>query len=195
MKNQTTLDAYEKGVQAYIEKTTNTVSGIIKEWIDATLSLLPPAAKIMEIGSGHGRDARYMHEKGFTVECSDATSAFVKLLQQQGYSARLFNIVTDSFTTTYDLIFANAVLLHLQPQEFRQALQKIGTALAPQGVFAFSMKHGQGEEWEKEKVGHLRYFCYWQEDALCHCLDRAGFSILAHSRDQKFRQIIARKKS
>ncbi|MBS0653984.1 MAG: hypothetical protein JSR39_10735, partial [Verrucomicrobia bacterium] len=65
--NEATLKAYENGVDAYVSGTPSEVGGIFKEWIDKTLSLLPKGAKIFEVGSAFGRDARYMESLGFSV--------------------------------------------------------------------------------------------------------------------------------
>ncbi|MBM3198601.1 MAG: hypothetical protein FJZ58_05035, partial [Chlamydiae bacterium] len=113
--NERTLSSYELATQEYVQGTATEVSGSFKKWIDATLALLSEEAEIFEIGSGFGRDAKYMESYGFHVERSDATEAFIALMQTEGYAALYFNVITDTFPSTYDLIFANAVFLHLTP--------------------------------------------------------------------------------
>lgn len=188
--NAITLQSYESHINEYIEGTPSVVSGIPKDWIDATLSLLSKESTIIEIGSAFGRDACYMETHGFTVERTDATHNFVTLLQQQEYNAHNFNVLTDDFTKTYDLIFANAVFLHFTHSELESVIKKIHQALSPKGILAFSVKHGEGEAWSTEKLGSERYYCYWQLDSLKEFLS-PYFEITTSFMDERFLYIIA----
>ena len=187
--NNFTLEAYESGIEAYVNGTPSAVTGAVKTWIDKTLSLVPTQARIMEIGSAFGRDAHYIESKGYLVERTDATRGFVDLLEKEGYSARLFSILTNPFTATYDLVFANAVFL----QELHQVLDKIHCALSDGGYLSFSVKEGVGVEWTSVKVGNPRYFCYWQADALHSMLEAHGFTVLEIFSMENFIYIIAKK--
>lgn len=170
-----TLHSYERQCQAYIDNTTQQVTSGLKKWIDAAVAGLKPDAKIFEIGSGFGRDAAYISAKGFSVICSDASKKFVTHLQSQGFHASTYNMLTDPFPETYDLIFANAVLLHLTRQDFRTVLGKIYTALKNSGHTAFSLKQGHGEGWSNEKISAPRFFCYWQHKEIEALLAAQGF--------------------
>lgn len=192
--NMQTLRSYETGIQEYISGTATRVSGSVKDWIDRILAYLPSAhAKIIEIGSAFGRDASYIESFGFAVERTDATESFVTFLQKQGHSAYAFNIITDNFKRHYDLIFANAVFLHFIPLELEKVLQKIYASLSENGILAFSVKKGTGEEWTNDKLGRPRYFCYWNEQAITQLLQEQKFEIICTiSEDEKFLQIIAK---
>jgi SAM-dependent methyltransferase len=191
--NSATIDSYNAAVEKYISGTPTIVDGGVKLWIDKMLTLLPPQARIMEIGSGFGRDAHYIESCGFAVERTDATQGFVTLLQRQGHPARLFNIITDPFAQKYDLIFANAVLLHCTGQEFADAINKISSSLVPGGILAFSMKYGTGEEWVTAKLDLPRYFCYWQPDEITKVLQVANFEVIEILDDGRFFDVIARR--
>lgn len=186
--NQRTLDAYENHVQDYIKGTVqNMGDGSVKQWINNFLAGLPKTARILEIGSAFGRDAAYIQSKGYKVECSDATQAFVDLLNQKGLHARKLNAITDDISGPYDLIFANAVLVHFTREETAQVLHKIFSALKEGGIFAFTVKQGKGEEWTEpsdDKLGVSRYFCYWDEDRLRQAVLDAGFSDVRAVGDQ-----------
>lgn len=106
--NDITLHSYNSHVDEYQNGMTNQVSDCFKDWMDITMSLLTQDAKILEIGSAFGRDTRYFESSGFRVNRIDAAQGFVDLLNNNGYSAHIFNVLTDEFESTYDLIFANA---------------------------------------------------------------------------------------
>lgn len=175
--NQQTLQAYENHVPEYINNgTPHEVDGAVKEWIDAATENLTADSRILEIGSAFGRDAAYLQSKGLTVECTDATKAFVDLLNQKGFDARELNAITDDLGGPYDLIFANAVLLHFTREETAQVIRKAYGALNKGGILAFTVKQGAGEEWTDKKLGAPRYFCYWTAGQLAPVLEDAGFS-------------------
>jgi hypothetical protein len=123
--NIETLRSYGERVQEYIEGTSQTVVGAAKDWIDTALSGLPAEARLVELGSAFGRDAAYIASKGFAVECTDAVPGFVSQLQARGFTARQFNVITDDLDDQYDLIFANAVMLHFNRSEFSFVLKKL----------------------------------------------------------------------
>lgn len=174
-ENSTTIQSYEQHLQDYINGTPAQASDVVKAWIDRSINGLPQDAAILELGSAFGRDAAYMQSKGHTVQCTDAVTGFVDHLNKSGFSARHFNAITDKLVGPYDLLFANAVLLHFTRSETEQVLVKIYNALKENGRFAFTVKQGHGESWSEAKINAPRYFCYWQADDLNALLTKIGF--------------------
>ncbi len=174
--NKVTLEAYENGLEQY-NSTDMSVAGGMKTWIDASLAILSPDARILEIGSAHGRDGFYMESKGFTVTITDAAHSFVKYLRTQRHEASMLNVVTDDLGGPYDMVFANAVLLHFTVEKTIHVLGKIKDSLKPGGIFSFSVKVGKGAKWTKVKLNHKRYYRYWEEQPLRQLLTDAGFEI------------------
>lgn len=183
--NRKTLASYDATIQAYIDGTAQVVSGAAKDWIDTAIADLPESPRVLELGSAFGRDAAYMAALGVEPECTDAVPGFVDHLRHKGFNARLLNILTDDVDNGYDLIIANAVLLHFTLEEFRLVLRKLKAALAEGGRLAFSLKAGEGEEWSDAKIGAPRFFRYWQPVAVRDELRQTGFTActveLAHT--------------
>jgi predicted TPR repeat methyltransferase len=176
--NDDTIQAYDNGVQAYFDQSPQQVSAHVKEWIDASLEGLPTTAKIFEIGSGTGKDAAYFQSLGYDIEMTDASKGFVEYLNQNGYPASEFNVLTDGFGAKHDLIFADAVLLHFTENELKTILAKVSQALEPAGRFAFSIKQGDGESTESAKLGSPRYFHFWQPDQMRNLLQANGLHVI-----------------
>ena len=174
--NERTLQAYEQHIKEYIDGTPQEVSGGVKEWIDRMLEDLPKDAKIIEIGSAFGRDAKYIEQQGYVVERTDATHGFVELLQEDGYDAKDFNLITDNFEGQYDVAFADAVLLHFTRQELELSVAKVNSVLVQSGQFVFSLKQGEGEVWTEDKLNAPRFFRYWTEPQIREVLERLGFA-------------------
>ena len=59
------------------------------EWvageIDAFVDALGGTGRILEIGSGGGRDARELERRGLSVRCTDAAQGFVDLLRATAF--------------------------------------------------------------------------------------------------------------
>lgn len=175
--NKATLAAYEKGLEEYNAAAVMTVSGSIKDWIDASLAMLNPGSHILEIGSAHGRDALYIESKGFKVDRTDAVHSFVEYLHSQGHEARLLNALTDDLGGPYDMVFADAVLLHFTVEQTKDVLKKIKGSLKTSGILAFSVKIGTGSAWSDAKLNDARFFTYWQKQPLQDCLEDSGFEV------------------
>jgi 2-polyprenyl-3-methyl-5-hydroxy-6-metoxy-1,4-benzoquinol methylase len=173
--NRQTVDTYNHTVQKYIQTSPQEVTGNLKEWIDENLAALDKNAKILEIGSGSGKDADYFASKGYTLELTDASQGFVSYLNNNGKQARVLNALIDDFGTNYDMIFADAVFLHFTPAELKVVLQKTYHAVKPGGRLAFSLKAGQGDEVTTRKLDSTRYFCFWQQRDIEKLLYNIGF--------------------
>lgn len=158
--NNLTVVGYNQTVSKYIETTPQKVDGEIKNWIDKNLSKLNKSAKILEIGSGTGRDADYFASCGYTLELTDASQGFVDHLNKIGKKARLLNAITDDLGTGYDMVFADAVFLHFNRMQLKVVLEKVYGALKPSAHIAFSVKAGSGEEITERKLDVPRYFCF-----------------------------------
>lgn len=191
--NNQTLLTYNSTLPAYLQGTPDEVTGSVKEWIDTTLSFMNPQSKILEIGSGTGRDAAYIESRGFRVERSDAAESFVNHLRDLGYETKLFNVVTQTIPERYDLIYANCVFLHFTEKELCTVLNTVAQGLNDSGILAFSVKLGEGEDWTTEKVDAPRFFRYWQPDPLQALVEQYGFRLLESRCDGKFIQLIAQK--
>lgn len=176
--NSRTLQSYQEKTQEYVEGTPP-IDDTIKDWLDESLRLIPKDGKILEVGSGFGRDAEYIREKGFDIECSDAVPNFVELLQKKGFKTRSLDLLNDEITSGYDMVLADAVLLHFTPEESELVARKVHEALNSGGIFALRMKQGGGAVWTEEKLDKPRYFYYWKADELKSMLTACGFELLS----------------
>lgn len=174
--NGQTVDSYNQAVIKYINTSPQVVDGDIKVWIDKNLEKLGREPKILEIGSGTGKDADYFASKGFAMELTDASQGFVEHLIKTGKKSRLLNALTDDLGMGYDMIFADAVFLHFNRGQLDLVLKKVYAALKLDGRLVFSLKAGSGEETTERKLDMPRYFCFWGADEIEVVLRNAGFS-------------------
>jgi SAM-dependent methyltransferase len=178
--DDTTLATYETAAGRYIEHTPPPPP-VLLAYLDRLASLVGHG-HVLELGSGPGRDAAYLERHGVQVTRSDATRAFVDRLRAAGHQARLLDVRHDDLGGPYDAVLANAVLLHLGRDQFRDALGRVRQAVTAAGLLAITLKEGDGEGWSTAKLGLPRHFTYWRESALRQALDDAGWHVtfLAH---------------
>jgi SAM-dependent methyltransferase len=196
--NDLTLQAYNDRIQEYVAANKSTVQGGLKAWIDKVLKLIPKGGRILELGSGYGRDATYMEALGYEVLRTDAAEGFIDLLRSQGHRAEKLNVLTDNFGVDYDLVFAHAVFLHFKPEDLKLILRKSFDCLKPGGVLAFSVKEGKGASWLDDYLQAPRYFYFWERPGLQKITKEAGFSTVeiikrSGSRNNEWLHVTARK--
>lgn len=132
--------------------------------------------RLLELGSGTGRDAAYLEDLEVAVVRTDATPAFVEMLRATGHDARLLDARRDDLGSPYDGVLAMAMLLHLTRAEVLELFVKARRAVRPGGVLAFTVKEGDGDGWSEAKLGRPRYFVYWREHELRAVLVTAGWT-------------------
>lgn len=180
-RNDETLRTYQQGAARYAESTVRT-DDQPDDLVALVVAHAPPGAAVLEVGSGPGYDAVRLEALGFAVRRSDATRAFVDLQRAQGREIDVLDVRTDDLGGPYDVVFAHAVLLHIDRAELPRVLARLHDAVRPGGLLAMSLKEGDGEEWSSHKLELPRHFTYWREGPLRVALEGAGWTavVLEH---------------
>lgn len=185
-QNDETIKVYNDDLESYIEGTPQDYQENhrpLLRWINTTLQMIPPGSKILEIGSGTGREARYIASKGFDITLSDGAESFVKYLRKLSHKTIQLNVINDPIVEKYDMILANAVVSHFTPQDLQIVIKKIYNALNDDGIFAFSTKQGTGERWVNEKFHLKRYIHLWKPAEIKKIAEDAGFKVVFFEHD------------
>lgn len=193
-----TIQTYQNNFDLYKEKTASEVSGEFVDWMDEFMKLLPPGGNIFELGSAHGRDARYLRERGFHVFCTDIIPQAIDDLKSDGFDATVCdyrNEPNEEWLGAFDGIIAKAVYLHGTQEEFEKSLSRMGAILKPNGIFCLSFKIGAGEEIETGKLAGTRYFKFYTIEELKEIIGRhPQFELVKTSEtsDKKWVQLLLR---
>jgi SAM-dependent methyltransferase len=172
-----TLAAYENRMDAYLAASPTAVAEPVAALLDV-LAAHAAGGEVLELGSGPGLEASYLERCGVIVHRTDATPAFVRRLQRQGHAAPVVDVRSDDLGGPFDALLAHAVLLHLSRDDLAHALLACRAATKPDGLFAFTLKEGDGEAWSDAKLGDPRWFVYWRAEPLRDALQSAGWSVL-----------------
>jgi SAM-dependent methyltransferase len=169
--NETTLAAYEHAPDKFrdtIPKNPN------NDLIGLLAGRVTPGGRVLEIGSGTGRDAIELERRGYVVRRTDAARAFLEMMRADGYTADELNALTDEYGGPYDAVYSSAVFLHFDRSELAGVLRKAARA-AP--LLAFATREGKGEEWSSRHLDLPRHFVLWQEAPLRELLNASGWTV------------------
>ena len=174
--NAATLAVYEQRADVYLASL-----GAGPTWhhdlLAGVAARVPEGARVLELGSGTGRDARRLGDLGLAVQPSDAAGAFLDLMRTDGLDPVRLDILTDDLGGPWDAVVAFAVLLHLSPGQLARVLGRLGAAVVPDGILALSVKEGDGFGWSSHKLGLPRYFTYWRAGPLRALLEQHGWVV------------------
>ncbi|HEY3408580.1 MAG TPA: methyltransferase domain-containing protein [Propionicimonas sp.] len=172
-----TLRSYEVAAQRYADRTggPGPASCAFLDRLADTVR----RGRVLEIGSGTGMDATYLEARGLNVSRTDAALAFVEMMRAAGHEAHVLDIRTADLGGPWNAVLAQAVLLHLDRAQFAEALQRIRQAVVGGGVFAFTLKEGDGDAWSEAKLDLPRHFTYWREASLRTVLAQTRWDVIS----------------
>lgn len=110
------------------------------------------AERVLELAAGHGRDALYFAEHGFTVLATDFSGVAVDQIRRaaltQGLAAQISTIVHDMRETlpledpAVDAVFAHmALCMALSTKEIHTIVNEVRRVLRPRGMFIYTVRH------------------------------------------------------
>lgn len=112
---------------------------------------LPPlGSKILDVGSGSGRDALALAKKGYFVTAVEPSVGMLSLSQRL-YPHKRITWVRDSLPllkelsfnqSTFDFILLSAVWMHIKPEKRKRSLKRLMELLSDKGVIAITLRIG-----------------------------------------------------
>lgn len=196
--HRTTIESYNRHLDEYVSKDVRDAR-TLTYWpgVQFFLDNLRQGEEIFEVGSGTGSDALRIEKQGFSVQRSDISEKFIERLEERGYEVSRYDVLDGPTSQTYSAVFANAVLLHFTPVQFRKAVRNLFHSLNHDGILCIGMKLGDFEGWREKGLSGKRYFKYWGMVELETELVGEGFQTLKATvvDDSSFTMITLRKSS
>jgi ubiquinone/menaquinone biosynthesis C-methylase UbiE len=176
--DQQTINVYDELAREYDVETKDFWETFPKTIIDVFAELA--AGKVLDIGSGPGRDGLILKQHGFEVVCLDASKEMVKLSSQNGFSSVVGDFNSLPFPDkSFDAVWAYTSLLHCKKSEIGRAIGEIKRVLKTNGVFFLGMIEGNAEIYrESSGVEKPRLFSFYKKDALEDLLRQFGFEVV-----------------
>lgn len=173
---EVTVQHYDSSAQSFWEGTKD---HDVTQNYAAFLGAMPArqGLKILDFGSGPGRDTLYFKNAGHLPTALDGSAAFCEMAAAlSGCPVLCQNFVSLNLPPeTFDGIFANASLFHVPSQELPRVLKELRAALVPGGVLFSSNPRGSAEGWSGNRFGN-----YMEMEVYENFLRDAGFTPLLH---------------
>ncbi|OGG07211.1 hypothetical protein A2872_00785 [Candidatus Gottesmanbacteria bacterium RIFCSPHIGHO2_01_FULL_42_12] len=149
-----------------------------KDWMQKLHNLLSEG-KILEVGSGTGKDASNLIKLGYDYTGTDASQGLLKIAQERNPNAVFKNIKAQDLhklfgTDEFDCFWSAATLLHIPKDEINATLQSIHAVVKDGGIGFISIKQGEGEQ--EDETGRL--FSYYSQEEFAELLKENGFEVI-----------------
>ena len=193
-----TVESYQAQAEEYAESTAELPDAIAAAMDGFAAEL--PGGRVLEVGSGPGRDADELEQRGLEVRRTDITPAFVRLLRKQGHVADQLDPLHDDLSDPagpYDGVWASASLLHVRREDLPTVLANLAAVTRPQGRFFLALKEGDGARFSRHgSIGGPRHFTFWRKEPLTSALAGAGWRVesVEHRdglRDERWLQVLS----
>ena len=162
--SEMTLAFYDKNAEGFSDST---------KMCDMTahysmfLQYLKPGARILDLGSGSGRDSKFFIGSGYNLEAVDGSLELSKLASAYiGKTVRHLKFDDLDYSDAFDGVWACASLLHVPKDELPGIFIKIYDALKKDGILYVSFKYGS---FSGERNG--RFFTDLMEQDLVEIID------------------------
>lgn len=157
----------------------------LEDLIKTSFSSLAEHAKIFEIGSGDGTNAKFIESLGFKVTASDTADDFIEATQKQGVKTIKFNAIEDDFPEKYSAIFCWRVFVHFTKEDALKIIKKVYDTLEDKGIFVFNAINREIKTVDNEWVdfegeyhmGAERYYNYFSKKELDDIIQQTKFQI------------------
>lgn len=180
-----TVRSYDAVAAQYAAEAATMPKWVAAE-IDEFVTALGGSGRVLEVGSGGGRDALELEKRGISVRRTDISKGFVDLLCERGFDADLLDPLTDNLAdpqrpgTPYDGIWACACLIHVAREDLGTVLGRLAEATRTGGRLHVSVREGDGAEVSTHGSAEAprRYVeTYWREPALRSAVTDAGWIV------------------
>ena len=141
-------------------------------------SLLSPGSHVLDLGCGPGRDIRIFREGGHKPLGIELNPEFIEMARRQGdvIQGDIRNISSIFTPSSFEGVWAQASLVHLEKSEIALVLDDLRDLLKPNGLL-YACVPATGETgWLDESDGR-RWYTTWPEDSFEEAVKSAGFQV------------------
>ena len=195
IENKKTVEIYKQKASTYLTTSiehdrlepekANRKREKLNNFLKSSFQTLPKNAKILEIGSASGENAKYIESLGYNVTASDIAEDFISASKNKGLTTIKFNILEDNFKEKYSGILAWRVFVHFTQEDIFETLKKSYDNLENNGIFIFNVINRETRNVDNEWVdfhneyhmGAERYYHYFEQKNLENIISKTKFRI------------------
>lgn len=179
-RHQINTGAYDHEAETYNSEQIGKL--VSQEQLDEFISLVHAPAKVLDLGTGFGQDAKYLakHYTVTGVELSEK-SAHIARFENPGMEIVVEDMVKYEFgENLYKGIWARNSIHHLEDQYIDTVLSKANRALVEDGIFYLIVREGQGETVEVDQKAYQKtekFYHFFSKEEIINRATKAGFEI------------------
>lgn len=195
IENKKTVEIYKEKASTYLATSiehdrlepekANRKREKLNNFLRSSFQTLPKNAKILEIGSANGENAKYIESLGYNVTASDIAEDFINASKNNDLTTINFNILEDNFKEKYSGILAWRVFVHFTEEDIFETLKKSYDNLENNGIFIFNVINRETRNVDNEWVdfpneyhmGAERYYHYFNQKDLDDIISQTKFQI------------------
>ncbi|MBS3167506.1 class I SAM-dependent methyltransferase [Candidatus Woesearchaeota archaeon] len=191
------VETYNKIAHLYKEKKEDK---IMQFQLAKFVSMLPKKGKVMDAGSGCGRDSAYLKEDNLEVISIDLSDGMINEAKKLGVETKKEDLLKIKNKEEFDGIWCMATLADVPKKDASKLIKNFYNSLKEKGVIYLAVKEGDGENIieKKEYNNHPRFYALYKEEELRNLLEENKFSIIEiiHGNDEgtKWLEVFAIKK-
>jgi len=174
-----TVAAYDRGAEAYANKW---FCSPVKDVLHRFASQLPPGARVLDAGCGHGRDSKWLSERGIQTVGLDLSEGLLE--QARACCPGLTFMKGDMRSLPFPArsfhgILAMASILHIPKADLQRTLREFRRVLRPGGLLFVAVQEGSGERWVENDPPTIgpRFYSFYSKREMARQLSVAGFRI------------------
>ncbi|HEY5600505.1 MAG TPA: class I SAM-dependent methyltransferase [Patescibacteria group bacterium] len=194
-----TLNTYNKYAVDYDKETKDFWEKFPTGFLDYFAGSIGKG-KILDLGSGPGRDGLLLSNRGLDVVCLDASLSMTELTKSKNLISIQADLLKIPFKNeSFDGVWAYTSLLHIRRKYFPQALSEINRILKPGGKLALGLIEGDKQGYFKSsEMQTRRFFTYYQFNEVQTHLKNQGFDLVFtqtfQPKSKKYLHFLASKK-
>jgi len=169
-----TIQTYDDMAAEFAQKTWNIR---LERALDSFARYLIPAARVLDLGCGPGRDIELLRARGARVIGADLSLGMLREARARVGGALVCGDMgaLPCASASFDGVWLCAALLHLQRADSPRALAEVRRILRAACPLYVAVQQGEGEQWIETRGA--RFFAYYQPDELAALVRLAGFDV------------------
>ncbi len=173
-----TRATYDRIADAYRRRTGAAFAGLVDD-LDALGELIPPGARVADIGCGPGRDASLLRERGYEVIGLDLSLGMLRA----GGAGRCVQADMRALplaTGSLDAVWCQAAMLHVPRPDVPAVVGEFRRVLRDGGALHLAGAAGDDDGWEpcSYDADSPRWFVRHRYEPLAALLAEAGFAVV-----------------
>ncbi len=176
---QAVVDIYDRIAAGWIAGHSS--PGYWEDHLEWFADRLPPGGRVLEIGSGGGRDAAWFTAHGFAYTGTDVSRGLLDIARAKVPGADFRHLSPYELPGSlgvFDGAWAIASLIHVPPARMAEALEGVRASLKPGGLVVIALKPGGWPAWGMGQHADGRTWFHWQPGSYAQMMEECGFIVL-----------------